>query len=491
MSFKADTSFLRFLTMGAAGVRSTVEQLSRRGFVPIELERYCGSNKIWATKVKRLRLPDLLCVRTGMRVEVKAKSKLEIKMSDAPTNPDRVWDAGMRGEDLVAFVASSDGPSGPVPAEEAVFFTVDSMRDSVDMSKLGQPKSASEGAERDRTWPATVTKRDGKVLSVDERKIVVLLAADAHKAKRRQTYQLKGKTPYFNPGQTVRALVDVLSGAPANMASLDDYVGRQYDPLNDLESHDQVDRYAAAKSLRHRQDPRERCLVSLERTIRREPEARVKLEAAGSAAFMGSGLGEQLVRDFIWENEGRADLRMEAVLLASELVGTRFSRDLLRAAASADEFLNDELRQAAVWGLGKKGLGLYEELIPYLGDEEENVALHAIAAFGTDAPPAVVDALVDCLLDPEGLRAAAASEALKIIDNTHVYERLIEVARNNPADWVLATLGRLSGAKLREALDGDPILERISPMLLLNGEDNWLATDSVREDVQFLLKQNY
>ena len=77
MGFKADTSFLRFLTMGAVGVRATMAQLRADGFEPIELERYCTSNKIWATKVKRLRLPDVLCVRTGLRVEVRAKSDLE------------------------------------------------------------------------------------------------------------------------------------------------------------------------------------------------------------------------------------------------------------------------------------------------------------------------------------------------------------------------------------------------------------------------------
>ena len=94
MGFKVNSSFLRFLTMGALGVHSVLSELKDRGFEPIELERYCTSNNIWATKVKRLRLPDLLCVKTGMRVEVRAKSDLMIRMSDAPNNPERAWDAG-------------------------------------------------------------------------------------------------------------------------------------------------------------------------------------------------------------------------------------------------------------------------------------------------------------------------------------------------------------------------------------------------------------
>src|SRR5581483_11428369 len=144
MGFKTDTSFLRFLSMGALGVRQTMKQLSEMGFKPIELERYCGSNKIWMTKVKRLRLPDVLCVRTGLRVEVRAKSDLKIRMSDSPNNPARTWDAGNRDDDLAAFIAIRN-EGGLHAAYEAVFFTFPDLRRAVDTTRLGPPKSASEG----------------------------------------------------------------------------------------------------------------------------------------------------------------------------------------------------------------------------------------------------------------------------------------------------------------------------------------------------------
>ena len=145
--------------MGAVGVHRTMDRFRDCGFEPIELERYCGSNKIWTTKVKRLRLPDLLCVKTGMRAEVRAKTDLKIRMSDAPANPDRVWDAGLRDDDIVAVITCFDRDGGPEPADDAVYFTVGALRASADRSKLGPPKSASEGAERNRTWPATVPTR--------------------------------------------------------------------------------------------------------------------------------------------------------------------------------------------------------------------------------------------------------------------------------------------------------------------------------------------
>ena len=137
--------------MGAVGVRRTMDRLRERGFEPIELERYCGSNKIWTTKAKRLRLPDLLCVKTGMRIEVRAKTKLAIRMSHSRTKPDRAWDTGLRDDDIVALITCFDTGDGPEPANDAVYFTVGALRASVDRSKLGPPKSASEGAERDLT----------------------------------------------------------------------------------------------------------------------------------------------------------------------------------------------------------------------------------------------------------------------------------------------------------------------------------------------------
>jgi hypothetical protein len=184
MGFKVDTSFLRFLTMGALGARRVADELRALGFQPIELERYGTSNKIWATKVKRLRLPDALCIRTGLRIEIRAKSDLKIRMSDAPNNPDRAWDAGMRDEDVIALIACEDNGNGPAPAENAVFFTVGALRQSVATSTLGPAKSASEGAERDRTWPATVPARPGEVQQVSADKIIVVMEGDGQPARK-------------------------------------------------------------------------------------------------------------------------------------------------------------------------------------------------------------------------------------------------------------------------------------------------------------------
>ncbi len=248
MGFKADTSFLRFLSMGALGVRQTMKQLTDMGFRPIELERYCASNKIWMTKVKRLRLPDVLCVRTGLRLEVRAKSDLKIRMSDAPKNPERTWDAGMRDDDVAAFIAIAEEGTSQRPADEAVFFSFKALRESVAQSTLGPPKSASEGAERDRTWPAIIPSCDGTVQSVSSEKLVVSMHLEGG-ATRKQTYTLKDKNTYVQPGDHFKAEVSILAGAPKTLADISAFLKKAYDPLAGLHEANAVDRYAAVKSV--------------------------------------------------------------------------------------------------------------------------------------------------------------------------------------------------------------------------------------------------
>ena len=492
MGFKADTSFLRFLSMGAVGVHRTTDRLPDRGFEPIELERYAGSNKIWITKVKRLRLPDLLCVKTGMRAEVRAKTDLKIRMSDAPANPDRVWDAGLRDDDVIALITCFDTDYGLAPADDAVYFTVGAMRASVGRSKLGPPKSASEGAERDRTWPATVPSRDGTVLEVTGERLVVQMDADADRSARRQTYTLRGKSVYVSPGDTFRARISILAGEPVALADLSAYLPRRYAPLADLRSDADVDRYAGVKALRFRDDSRDEVIPAPEELLRRETEERVALEAAGSVAALGSEFGHEVINRFIWDNDDRPELRMEAVLILSELGYSAFAREQLTRVVADPQFEGDELRQAAVWALGKAGLKCYEDVLPFIDDADENLALHAIDALGADTPRRVIDRLVLDLISGDQRRGPAASEALRIIASDKVLQALVTTAnaRNCVPDWIVATLGRLPPDRVRAALVDSPLLDRVGPMLLTAQGAHWLATETIGTDISFLMKQD-
>jgi hypothetical protein len=130
-------------------------------------------------------------------------------------------------------------------------------------------------------------------------------------------------------------------------------------------------------------------------------------------------------------------------------------------------------------------------LLPYIADADENVAFHAIAAFGTDTPQDVIDRLIGDLLGDDARRAASASLALSVIGSPLVLTRLINAAPENArSDWVIATLGRLPPTMVREALRGTPLLARLEPLLLLAPGGNWLASDDATVNLSFLFKQN-
>lgn len=495
MGFKADTSFLRFVTMGATGARRTMALLRAAGFAPIELERYATSNKIWATKIKRLRLPDLLCVRTGLRVEVRTKSDLTVKMSDAPDNPDRVWHAGLRDDDVIAFIACREADGVMRAADAANFFPVGALKAAEPLSKLGQPKSASEGSERDRAWPAYVPALDGRVTEIRGGGLlggppthIRMVLHEGGRPPRPYTYALRGKHAYVREGDRFSGGETVIAGVAAAKAELTPYLARAYDPLADLAAAREVDRYAAVKALPHRAELAAAARPRLEALVREERDGRIQLEAAGSAAALGSRAGIAFLEAVAAAGEGAPELRMEAVFILAES-RTDAAADLLTRVA-ADRTAPSELRQAAVWGLGFAGHERYDRLLAFLADGDADVALHAMAAFGPGAPPDVVQALVSRLDERDPATAAGASEALRLVGgDVAVVAAADAVADPARRDWALATLGRLDPGRVRALVQDAGVLRAVAPMLRLFSAENWLATGDRPSSLAYLLGQ--
>ena len=114
-SFKTDESFLEKLAIGAIGTRAVFQDLARQHHKPIELERGSMGYKIWKQiKIKRLRVPDLLCLNCAKRVEARAKTSLEISMSHSISDPNRGWDAGLMDHDVVALAECAKTGDGPI-----------------------------------------------------------------------------------------------------------------------------------------------------------------------------------------------------------------------------------------------------------------------------------------------------------------------------------------------------------------------------------------
>ncbi|MGO9518455.1 MAG: HEAT repeat domain-containing protein, partial [Candidatus Korobacteraceae bacterium] len=278
-----------------------------------------------------------------------------------------------------------------------------------------------------------------------------------------------------------------LAGAPKTLADISAFLKKAYDPLAGLHEANAVDRYAAVKSVPYREELRAAAIPALESLLKAEKEERVALEAAGASATLGSAFGMECIGKVLW-GEGRKDLRMEAVLILTEL-GSAFARGELLRVASEPKLAGDEIRQAAVWGLGKAGMKVYDQLLSFIADEDENVALHAIVAFGSDTSEQVIRQLVQELVTADPRRAAGASEVLRLIANETVLKCLIEAA-NGGHDWVLATLGRLPSALVKPALAGSNLMKRVAPMLLLGEGANWLRSEERIIDIAFLGKQN-
>lgn len=356
MGFKSDRELLRNITIGAVGTRQVARLLNQAGFRVIELERCATSNKIWATKVKRLRVPDLLCIKSGIRIESRGKSTLKVTMSHAVNNPQRAWDAGLREDDLVAFIhCTPTGETAWAPSDEIRLFRVSDMRATAGAAGLSQMKAASEGSEIQLTWPATIPGRAGEVLSVTESAVEVL-----QDSGRRQRYKLvakKGKGAdvrryslhaYVRPGQRVNAGDAIIASVVPEAVPLEAPSGEQYDFLADLDGAERETVYAAVKALGHLPELREHSADRLQHVLRGHDDALVQLEAAGALAHLGADTGWGYLQTILDSDTDQAVL-MEAVLILAELKSDRSLTLLTRV---ADERANDpELRAAAAWGM--------------------------------------------------------------------------------------------------------------------------------------------
>lgn len=491
MGLKVDSSFLKFLTMGALGARRVCELMAHAGLQPIELERYSRSNKIWSTKVKRLRLPDLLCVRTGLRVEVRAKSKLTIKMSDTPTNADRRWNTGLAARDMIAFVLIREDEHGTLQAaNNAELFWVEDLQATEDDSKLGPPKSASEGAERDREWPSIVASDNGVVQAVEDTRVSTRLDGG-----RNQTYQLRGKTAYFAAGQRFLGESQFLAGLPAAKAAFPNPQQVRWNPRDLLGSGSPIDRYVAVKALGVVGTAAD--FQAISNIAEHDPEGRVALEAAASLVRLGNDHGLELLRASI-DNPPVPFLRMEAVLAISELHGTPLATrcaDLLTEYAHAEALAGDEVRQAAIWGLGKDGLRAYARLLPFLDAQAEEELVHAVCAFGPDADAALADRLIEVLTDQaasERKRASASFVLARTVPPPISAPRLVALRTHTSAvtrDWALATLGQMSPGAIRDYVTDGALAAQLRPLQLTSPDTNWTRSEQITDMLTFVRKQ--
>ena len=382
MGFKSDREFLRNVNIGAVGTRKVAAILRQGGFRIIELERYCASNKIWATKIKRLRVPDLLCLGSGIRIECRAKADLKITMSHAVNNPDRAWDRGLRDNDLVAFIRCWPTDDTWKASDRVALFRVGEMRSTWHLAKQERMRSASEGSEVRVTWPATIANRAGTVLSVLPDSIRTQVAGG-----RQQSYRLSREssggsfrlTPHVNAGDAFGDGDTILASALPSMLKPSASPTQRYDFFPDLEGENAESVYVAVKALGFLPELAAKSRNPLSHLMDHSQDGRIRLEAAASLARLDFQEGWDSISRIVHDHDAAREYRMESALILAEMPDRR-SIDLLKGLLE-DTTNDSELRAAGAWGLADVSTEIgAASLVAHVQDNDEVVAVHVILA---------------------------------------------------------------------------------------------------------------
>jgi len=264
---KTYESFLEKVAIGVIGVNKAIEELKVQGHIPLPIEKGTTSFKIWTSlKTKRFRVPDILCLNCGRRFEVRSKTKPEISMSHSTADTDRAWDYGLKDEDYVVFVTCQK--FGPEPinwmaTEPIQFVSVADMRSAWASGQafLTASKGREEAFEKRIIWPTKFANKNGKVVDIDQNSIEFLIGNNKRKVslftKRRsesgetliRLKPLINQNEEFIRNQAIASVVNVAKLVPCDKnVNVNFYIDL-------LSSSSRVDRFVAAKALRHFNSP--------------------------------------------------------------------------------------------------------------------------------------------------------------------------------------------------------------------------------------------
>lgn len=460
LAFKPDSSFFRKIAIGAVGTRAVAEDLARHSHHAVELERGSTDTKLWKdVKRKRVRIPDLVCVRCGLRIEGRAKTRAELAMSHSLTDEARAWDFGMVDSDCVAFPVyePADEESwsiGRLRDERSYwherewirwrisgrinYFTVAAFR-AVPYIKTAT-KGVTEGSETTVAWAATFATRSGTVESIVGRKLLMRPADGGRRSPRAipagqdilvsagdlvETYQVLGSA--------VAALTAAALACPGALP--DRHIAHL------LASRERTQRFTGIKLARLRKEP-EYQATAAELADDDEEDVYVRLEAASYLASVCGRSPRTLFGPYLDSSDPQT--RLEAVIALAEAATPESVQILSELLDAGDQ--PHFLRSAAAWGLGRIGGEVaISRLMRAFADISRNIreeALEHLAALGAAATPI----LLEGLRASESDVAAGAAEALRQQQplSGDAVARLVEELRSEaPAPWAVWLYGHL------------------------------------------------
>lgn len=354
-AFKTDESFLEKISIGALGTKKVFEDLVHQGHMPIELERCSMSFKIWKTiKIKRVRVPDILCVKCATRIESRAKQKLEITMSHSFSSPERGWDFGLSDKDYIAFVKCERAGETPVawePSDLVQYIAVGSMRGLFKKNQVisEKPKGATEGFEARITWPTSIAGASGKITYLSDDRIQYKRIADSRTISLSLTKRGLKMASQVELGTEIRENQIIASVVPVNLTipCKQDKDADYY--LNLLHSSSLCDRYSAAKALSYFDSTK----VKAELAKKMKDEADhiyIRLEAAASLLKLGDKESESFIEQILADDY--LENRLEAIIILAEINQSVSTKILIQTLL--DKKQHPEIRAGAAWSLGEQ-----------------------------------------------------------------------------------------------------------------------------------------
>jgi hypothetical protein len=495
LSFKPDASFFRKITIGAVGTRAVRADLAQHGHDVVELERGSTDTKLWKdVKRKRVRIPDLVCLRCGLRVESRAKVKAELSMSHSPTEEERAWDFGMVDTDYVAFPVC-------VPADERYwstgrlrdqasywhernwvlwrtegainYFTARAFR-GVPYAKKAM-KGVTEGSETSIVWVATFASAAGTVDAVSAQAVTIRITPTG----RRQTRRIRpGQTVFLAAGDPVAPNQVIASAVkPQRDAELACPGKLPRDHLRHLlASRERTQRFTGVKLARLLNDRTQRDPVA-DLTRDAEEDVYIRLEGVAYLAAVGGESVRPLVAPYLTGPDPQTQL--EAVIALGET-------STPEAVALLSELLDDRqqpyfLRSAAAWCLSRTGRPeATTRLVRAFADIDRSIreeALDGIVTIGAPALPQLLDGIRQSDRDV----AAGCAEALRQqhpLPGDAVAKLLDQLRKKNPSLWTVWLLGHLPRDPVAGAIaqlqDSAPQLH-YAITLLWSFVDSWIA----------------
>ncbi len=460
-NFKSDESFLQKLAVGAAGTKATMARLEEMGFRPIELERGSSGFKIWKRiKIKRVRVPDILCLTTGIRFESRGKTKLEISMSHSRADPNRAWDTGLSSNDYVAFVMF-ESRDGSIVDWEAVspvhFIKVKDMQDAYKKKrvKITTPKGVEEGSEIRVIWPATRAQEASRVAEVTDT-IIRLEPLSGGPARRcmlgRKTTAL---TPLCKAGDIVKKnqLVAAVTPISLKLSPIPD-VGESYF-REKLSSPVLSERYAAAKALRYR-GYETSTTVLVGRVVHEAEDIYVRLEAAAALANQDNAVGWEFLEGSL--SSPFNQVQLETVIVLSEIPKSRSQKLLIDVLG--DRHKHEEIRAGAAWALGEfRNTDASRALVSVFDEASMEVKTEAARALSRIAPDQI-PLLVELLQESDWAKRDGLAWVLARHGNFELKTILDKKPDENLRRWLSYILGygkdRFLEEAIREVCNADP-----------------------------------